>query len=114
MGNSIKVFEEQKLLCAKYGVKFYSCGPDDRAGVALATLLNEPVHGSRERNEDGTSSWYIWAGEYSTDPDFYQPLCAGHIENYLPLVMPYLALPPGYKFIIDRNGYEDVWIDETA
>ncbi|WP_419177748.1 immunity protein Imm33 domain-containing protein [Pectobacterium brasiliense] len=28
-------------------------------------------------------------------------------------VVPYLFLPEGTKFIIDRAGYEDVWTDET-
>lgn len=23
--------------------------------------------------------------------------------------MPYLALAPGYRFIIDDEGYEDIW-----
>lgn len=31
----------------------------------------------------------------------------------LPEVLPYLELPPGYRFIIDGKGYEDVWFDES-
>jgi hypothetical protein len=30
----------------------------------------------------------------------------------LPLVMKYLCLPTGAKFIIDTQGYEDVWMAE--
>ena len=30
----------------------------------------------------------------------------------LPQVVDYLALPSGAKFILDREGYEDVWLEE--
>jgi hypothetical protein len=29
----------------------------------------------------------------------------------LPLVVDFLDLPPGYRFVIDDNGYKDVWFD---
>ena len=100
---------EQEMLCAKYGAEYCECAPNERAGVALATLDKSPVYGVRTKNADGSMSWYIWAGPHSTAPDFFQPLCAGHLGEILPMVMRYLALPPGFKFIIDRSGYEDVW-----
>ncbi|HWA24803.1 MAG TPA: hypothetical protein VG734_03940 [Lacunisphaera sp.] len=112
MSISSKIIEEQKQICAKYGADFYPCAADERAGVALQTLASEPIYGVRKKNEDGTASWYIWGGSYSATPDFYQPLCAGHIEDSLPIALRYLALPPGYKFIIDRHGHEDVWLEE--
>jgi hypothetical protein len=51
-------------------------------------------------------------GDASSDPDFYQPLCVGHIPDYLPSVAPYLSLPPGFRFQI-ADGDEDVWFDPT-
>lgn len=34
-----------------------------------------------------------------------------HITDYLPEVVGYLDLPPGYRFYIDGNNFEDVWLD---
>jgi len=34
-----------------------------------------------------------------------------HLPEYLPEALRYLDLPPGYRFQIDRSGYEDVWFD---
>ena len=45
--------------------------------------------------------------------DFYSPLCLSHLEEYCPIVIPYLCLPAGWAFQIDSAGYEDVWFDES-
>ena len=105
------IIEVQKMVCAKYCAPFHACADDERVGVAVTTLKCEPIYGVRRTNEDGSACWYIWGGPRSTATDFYQPLCAGHISDLIPMVLPYLALPPGYKFIIDRNGFEDVWFE---
>jgi hypothetical protein len=55
--------------------------------------------------------WYIWAGEYSEAPDFFSPLCVEHLDEYCADVLPFLALPPGWRFLFDRKGYVDVWFD---
>lgn len=99
----------QKWICEKYGALYCPCKGSDRVGIAIQTLQNEPIYGTRELNPDGSSSWYIYAGQYSADDDFYKPVCIDHLETLLPIVLRYLALPPGWKFIIDKNGYEDVW-----
>jgi hypothetical protein len=41
--------------------------------------------------------------------DFFKPMHAEHLEDFLPEVIPYLALEKGFRFIIDDTGYEDVW-----
>ena len=40
------------------------------------------------------------------------PLHVGHLAERLPDVMPYLALPPGWRFLL-APGREDVWYDES-
>jgi hypothetical protein len=47
----------------------------------------------------------------STD-DFFAPLHAGHLRDELPEVLAFLALPPGWRFLL-APGPEDVWYDET-
>ena len=83
-------------------------------GLAIATVGQMPIRGDRCAPENGTNGWSIWCGEeWSDDPNFYAPLHVEHLKEMLPEVLPYLELPPGYRFIIDGKGYEDVWFDES-
>jgi hypothetical protein len=104
--------ETQEELCSRFGVAGQPPHAGERLGIALSTIGQLPINGLRIRL-DGICGWYIWAGgDASSDPDFYQPLCVGHIPDYLPSVAPYLSLPPGFRFQI-ADGYEDVWFDPT-
>lgn len=54
-----------------------------------------------------------WAGEeLSSDPEFFVPLHVAHLEVWCPEVIPFLGLPPGWRFLI-ADGYEDVWQDAS-
>ena len=44
-------------------------------------------------------------------PDFFDALHVEHLPDWWPEVLPYLALPPVWAFVI-APGYEDVWFDE--
>lgn len=69
-----------------------------------------PIHGLRTNLTKSTSGWYIWAGEWSDDKDFFVPLHGGHLDEWLPQIKMYLALPPGWRILLD-DDYEDVWRD---
>jgi hypothetical protein len=71
-----------------------------------------PLNGLRHHPVGGTSGWYIWAGEYSAADDFFKPLHANHLSGWLPAVEPYLALAPGWRFLI-ADDYQDVWFDKN-
>jgi len=101
----------QRDICAKYATWFEPCLGSDRAGLATSTLKLTPSYGVRMANSDGSSSWYIWNGPRSESPDFFQPVHAAHLAAYIPSVIKYLGLPPGFRFIIDEAGYEDVWFE---
>jgi hypothetical protein len=47
----------------------------------------------------------------SENADFFQPLHVCHLHEWCPSVLPYLALPPGWRFQI-APGHEDVWFDQ--
>mgnify|MGYP003613619740 CR=1 FL=1 len=89
------------------------CIPNEnlKIGIALQTKKLQPVTGMRGVPENGTEGWYVWAGEYSKDPDFFQPIHIIHLIEIWPEIVPYLALAPGYRFIIDNEGYEDMWYE---
>ncbi len=85
-----------------------------RLGLATATIGQLPINGLRHKVENGTNGWFIWCGEkWSDADDFFASLCIEHITDYLPQVGKYLDLPPGYRFLIDESGYEDIWFDEA-
>ncbi|MCA9608752.1 MAG: hypothetical protein KC619_24280 [Myxococcales bacterium] len=82
--------------------------------VGIARNVREgllPINGLRIRPGGQTCGWYIWAGEeMSQADDFFVPLHVAHLDEWCPEVLPYLELPPGWRFLI-APGYEDVWFD---
>lgn len=48
----------------------------------------------------------------STAADFYKPVHTAHLETWCADAVPYLGLPPGWRFLL-APGHEDVWFDET-
>ena len=107
----IDALDQQRSICAKYNSEFVMALPGSKTGLAMETLHLSPIYGVREHPNEIVSGWFIWAGPYSKDPDFYQPCHTIHLQELLPIVIPYLGLAPGYKFIIDTAGYEDVWFE---
>lgn len=108
----MNIKQAQLDICSKYNSDFEALKPDEIVVVALDTIGQMPITGFREFLEDGqTVSWYIHCGEYSSDDDFYQPIHWVHLIEKLPQVLPYLGLAQGYRFIIDDEGYEDVWVE---
>lgn len=104
----------QQDICRKFGSPVMLPDEASKLGIAMATLDSMPITAIRLYPENGTNGWYIHGGEFSDNDDFYQPLHLSHIAEMLPQVLPYLALAPGYKFLIDNNGYEDVWYDPES
>lgn len=107
--DSVTLRAQQDAVCARYGL--HAVEPEDMVAVAMSTLGRMPVYGTRIALSEGDNvGWFFHCGEYSDAADFYQPLHAAHLLTYLPLVLPYLRLPPGARFIIDDTGDEDVWM----
>lgn len=102
--------EAQRALCLQYGAVFDPPAAGSRLGIALKSLSRVPTYGIRHPPANGTNGWYVWAGEHSSAVDFYDALCIEHIADYCPIVLPFLALPPGWAFITD-GSYTDVWFD---
>jgi hypothetical protein len=85
--------------------------PLSKVGLALGSLGKGVVNGLRLPEVEDTNGWYIWCGELSQAEDFFSPLHVEHVVDHLPAVLEYLDLPPGYRFLIDGDDYEDVWFD---
>jgi hypothetical protein len=105
--------DDQRAVCVRMGTAFVPPSTLEKVGIALASLHMQPLNGLRHPPEHGTCGWYIWGGKaLSDDPDFFQALHVHHLAADCPAVLPYLALPPGYRFLI-APGHEDVWEDRS-
>ena len=108
--------KEQLIICNKYGVLPFDTSIYSIIGIAENVRDKNvfPVNGLRHNTDDTTSGWYIWSGiEFSYKTDFFKPLHIKHLEEWRPDILKYLALPPGYRFLIGENNYEDVWFDNS-
>lgn len=104
----------QGSVCERAGAVPLQPLPASKIGIALSSLGAIPIHGMRCPPTATTNGWYVFCGdEMSRDPDFFVPLHIEHLPQYLPSIIEYLDLPPGYRFLIDGLGYEDVWFDES-
>lgn len=111
--NKLFITEQQKIICERYGVLPQK--PEEMVAIVLDNLNGNPIYGTRiKRSEGNTVSWFFYCEEYCAKDDFYQSLHTEHLKEVLPEVINYLYLPEGYNFIIDRDGYEDVWFEEIS
>ncbi|MCU0392516.1 MAG: hypothetical protein MUE81_15495 [Thermoflexibacter sp.] len=105
--------KEQIEVCNRYRTIFLESPENSILGISENVKEGIlPINGIRYPEENGTCGWYIWAGEELPDsPDFFVPLHVKHLEDWCPLIIKYLGLPAGYRFLVTPD-YEDVWEDE--
>lgn len=104
----------QLEVCRRFGVSPFPAKAGLKVGIARNVLTGlQPINGLRHPPEEGTTGWYLWAGEeLPGDPDFFVPLHVEHLPDWCPQALPYLALPPGWRFLLAPN-HEDVWEDSS-
>ena len=109
-----EIEKQQKVLCNKLNVTWT---PVDRnLMIAVNSSLFspiQPINALRHPKQEKIDGWYMWSGgEIPQDrDDFFSPVHVEHLMEQRPEVLKYLALPYGWRFQIDDNGYEDVWYD---
>ncbi|MGZ8407248.1 MAG: immunity protein Imm33 domain-containing protein [Caulobacteraceae bacterium] len=110
----IRLEAEHHKICRKHGAPFLAAPESLKAGIAQnieAPLW--PINGLRHQPEEGTTGWFLWAGEQMEESDdFFKPAHVHHLKDLRPEVLPYLGLAPGWRFLIAPN-YEDVWYDPS-
>src|ERR1700749_822521 len=109
----IDIYKQQLQVCKKYGVPYFESPSHLKVGISRNVKEGIwPVNGMRTPVEGGTTGWYIWAGEeFSEVPDFFGPLDVEHLKEWRPEILKYLGFPPGWRFLIGQENYEDVWED---
>ena len=112
MPNEQEIKAAQEATCRKYRVTCRDSPADLKVGVSRSVRDGVlPLNGLRHPPQGDTTGWYIWAGgEPSAEADFFVPLHVAHLQEWCPDVMRFLALPPGYRFLV-AGDTEDVWED---
>jgi hypothetical protein len=112
---SVILNELQRMICEKYKTSFLESPSFLKVGISKNIRDGVlPINGVRYHPEGDTTGWYFWGGEqFSEDPDFFVPLHVAHLEDWNPVIIKYLGLPPGWRFLV-HNDFEDVWFDEEV
>ncbi len=104
--------EAQREVCARFGCVWTPPSAASKVGIARTVAKGGmPIHGLRHAPKGDTNGWYIWTGELSEARDFFVPLHIEHLETWAPAALQFLGLPPGWRFMADTSGFEDVWED---
>ena len=100
----------QKRTCSKFGADYLRCDENLKFGINKNFNVREfPINGLRHPPEGDTTGWYIWSGEkFSEVPGFFVPMHTSHLHDLCPVMMRYLGLAPGWRFLLAPD-YEDVW-----
>lgn len=103
--------DQMRAICREHGA---DCTPPSAGAIGgVASGLRSgvwPLNGLRH-GVGQTSGWFLWGGEsWSDAADFFEPLHLSHLGSRCPEVLPYLALPPGWRFLL-APGPVDVWED---
>ncbi|MDR6095147.1 hypothetical protein [Stenotrophomonas sp. SORGH_AS_0321] len=105
---------QQSDVCKRYGAEIDMPEAESKLGLTPSAACGVlPIHGLRHLPRGDASGWYVWSGDYSEDPDFFEPLRVNHALSSAMVFARYLALPPGWRFLIGADGYEDVWYDAS-
>jgi len=105
----------QTEVCQRFGAAPDAPARDSRLGVEAKVREPDvwPLNGLRHPAEHGTNGWYLWAGDSLSDAaDVFEPTHTFHLEEWRPEALRYLALPPGWRFLVAPD-HEDVWYDES-
>jgi hypothetical protein len=102
-----------RTFCEEYGTAYCPPPLGSRVGIAVHTLGVHPLNGMRIAQHGSVCGWYLWGGgEPSEAEDYFVPMCVEHLSEQCPAALPFLALPPGWRFLADAN-YVDVWYDAS-
>jgi hypothetical protein len=104
------VTSSQIGICRKFGADYLACHLNIKIGISKDfDPTKYPLNGIRHPPEGDTTWWYIWSGKgFSDKSDFFVPLHAAHLPNKADVIVKYLGLAPGWRFLV-APGHEDIW-----
>ena len=89
--------------------------PVSESDIVGYSIINEgkwPLNALRHKNAEEYTGWYIWWGDTLTeDDDFFKPTHLHHIKVVGVDFRPYLALEPGWRWLLAPD-FADAWFDQ--
>lgn len=106
--------QAQMDVCKRFGATPMAAPSGLKVGISRSVKERgvKPLHALRHPPEGDTTGWYVWSGELSADPTFFEALCVEHLNAQCPELVAYLAMPPGWRVLLAPN-FEDVWFDSS-
>lgn len=110
----------QAEVCARYGVRPERPSPSSLVRCLVGRTVAEgvwPLYGARwpPTPQRWDCGWAIWATHADMDEaleaDGFDAVAITDLEVRSQTAWRYLALPPGWAFVLDREGVEDVYQD---
>ncbi len=66
------ILNNQLEICSKYQAAHYPAPAEMKLGISRGVKNGSyPIHGLRHPPEAETCGWYIYTGEFSDDPNFF-------------------------------------------
>jgi hypothetical protein len=94
----------QRAICDRVGVRPSPPRASSMIGIAPSRSRDlVPLHALRQPPQGQSNGWYAWRGDDipQDDTDFSVPLHIEHLADHEPDLVPYLALPPGWRVLLD-------------
>lgn len=90
--------EDSKKYCDQFSVDCSPPQPDQLIVISDGVLNGLPVSGVRYHSPSHMSGWWLTTREYSGDTKTLQIQHVSHILDTRPELIPFLALPCGFRF----------------
>ena len=107
---------DQREICRRFAVEPVPPRPSTMVGIAVSRPRElQPLHALRHPVVGTSNGWFVWRGGDIPQEDdrFFEPMHVEHLAEHVPELVPYLALPPGWRVLLAPD-YEDVWYDEDV
>jgi hypothetical protein len=112
VNNAVTYWRDQHTMCSRLGAEFAAPLAYDFVMISPGVMEGDPVQGVRYPSAQPESGWWISTDRYNGDVSTMAPHHLYHLTGRRPDLAPFLALPFGYRF--DLEKFEDVWFDESV
>lgn len=109
---ALKYWREQHEVCVRAGARFTPPRPDQLVVVSEGVFEGDSVKAVRYPSPEHMSGWWMVTDRYTGDVNSMRQEHMYHLTSRRPDLVPYVALPFGYRF--DLTHHEDIWLDKEA
>lgn len=112
---TLRIWVDQQETCRRASAPFAPPLPSQMVAVSEGVVEGDrPLAGVRYVAPGHMSGWYLSTDRYNGDIDTMRVEHLYHITAVRPEIARYIALPPGYRFILwpDAPDADDIWFDE--